>query len=63
MPPQHCTDLTGPGVEPDFRTDSARLATELTGRDKTFDKKSLLKIDHPRCLLTPGYAPESRLKI
>ena len=28
---RHCADLTGPGIEPQTsRTDSARLATELT---------------------------------
>ena len=28
---RHCADLTGPGIEPEtFRTDSVRLATELT---------------------------------
>ena len=30
---RHCADLTGPGIElQTFRTDSVRLATELTGR-------------------------------
>ena len=30
---RHCVDLTGPGIEPQTsRTDSVRLATELTGR-------------------------------
>ena len=29
---RHCADLNGPGIEPQtFRTDSVRLATELTG--------------------------------
>ena len=30
---RNCDDLTGPGIEPQTsRTDSVRLATELTGR-------------------------------
>ena len=30
---RHCVNLTGPGIEPQTsRTDSVRLATELTGR-------------------------------
>ena len=30
---RHCADLSGPGIEPQiYRTDSVRLATELTGR-------------------------------
>ena len=47
---RHCADLTGPGIEPQTsRTDSVRLATELTAgivrSDCTpfFDNKSVLK--------------------
>ena len=32
---RYCADLTGPGIKPQAsRTDSVRLATELTGRSK-----------------------------
>ena len=33
---RHCADLTGPGIEPQTsRTDSVRLATELTGNSNS----------------------------
>ena len=51
---RHCADLTGPGIEPQTsRTESVRLATELTaGADTVFkfenDFKSSVKISLAR---------------
>ena len=37
---RHCADLKGPGIKPQTsRTDSVRLATELTGRSAQMAKR------------------------